>query len=84
MKDGSLVHVVWIDSCATGGWNTKKGLASATICESVGWLASSTKETITVAGHKSDATGEWNGAMTIPRVAVRKLRGLSSLKGKVR
>jgi hypothetical protein len=74
MKVGALVHVSWIDSCASGGWRGRDGVSSATVCESVGWLVRDDPDSITVAGHRSESTDEWNGMMTIPKVAVKSIK----------
>ncbi len=74
MKPGTLVHVHWIDSCSTGGWTQSGGAAKVTRCESVGWLVCEDSESLTVAGHYSPSTSEWNGVMTIPRVAVESTK----------
>ena len=70
---GHIVFVTWIDSCATSGWATKGTVASATMCHSIGWLMKKDSESITVAGHLSAKTREYNGNMAIPRVAIKSL-----------
>ena len=77
MKLGTLVRVSWIDSCGSGGWRPADviaGAAGCTVCESIGWLARDDGREIVVAGHRSQSTDEYSGAMAIPRVAIKSIR----------
>jgi hypothetical protein len=74
MKIGDTVHVWWVDSCATIGWNNSGDIDhTEDNCESIGWLAGETKAVVTIAGHKSQQNN-YNGIITIPKVAIKKIR----------
>jgi len=76
-KVGSLVHITWVDSCASTGWQFGDTAGQLTRCESVGWVVRTTDDIVVLAGHKSLNTDEWGGIMSIPLVAVLKVIRLS-------
>ena len=78
MKLGSIIRVIWIDSCSSSGWCKGNNFGDTTMCESVGWLVQDDRKSITVAGHRSESTDEWNGAITIPRVAIKSLKRITT------
>jgi len=78
MKLGSAVHAVWVDSTAENRWTDVDGLIpELDVCQSIGWLVRDTSDFITVAGHKSNATGCYDGLITIPRVAIKSLKRIT-------
>jgi len=75
-----LVLVEWLDSARSDRWQFSEDLvARAATCSSVGWLLKETSSAILVVPHVGDRDGRIEqgcGAMSIPRRAVIKMRGL--------
>lgn len=79
---GSLVRVWWVDAVSHMGWHAAEQMCrEADQCESIGWLARSTRLFITVAGHRCTRSSDWNGALTIPRCAIKKIVKLPGRQG---
>ena len=72
-----LVEIEWVDSCTEGGWSSQENYlnrAQPTICRSIGYLLMKNKEKVAVVQTMSSSTGHVADSMTIPMVAVRKMR----------
>ena len=73
----TVVHVEWVDSSMPDGWQpaSLKGDMKMKVCRcySVGLLLSSTKESVTVAGHWGEDPEQACGIMTIPRCAIKSI-----------
>jgi len=70
---GKPVHVTWVDSMQTPGWQTAHKDANL-ICESVGFLADKNKKRIKLyMNSSSHCKGDY---IEIPRIAVKKMRYL--------
>ena len=70
-----IVEVEWIDSCRTDGWHDQQDFGPA-LCRSAGYLLAKTEDKVTLALSLGDDTEHVCQTMTIPRVAVRKIRRL--------
>ena len=78
MKIGSLVHIFWADSTLENRWSNVDGMVSGVDdCESIGWLVRDATDFITISGHRSNKTDSWAGIMTIPRIAIKKIKRIS-------
>lgn len=74
-----IVYVRWIDSESGSGW-TECGefLAPLTYCHSVGFLIHQDAEKYVLANSYDPETDSANATMTIPRVAVKKVKVLGA------
>lgn len=84
MAKPEIVYVEWIDSCSAAAsvWNDRKHAKNlnADLCQSIGFLLADRKDEISIASHLG--SDQVSGHMTIPRVAIKKLKRLSARKRK--
>ena len=78
-----LVQVKWVDSHSFDSWvdiEQLKDYSEVVHVVSVGWLVNECKETVTITPHvafgKGGEISQCSGDMTIPRVAITKIRDL--------
>ena len=79
-----LVRIDWVDSHSSRGWQQIEDIGEARgglHCSSVGWLLAEGKETVTIAAHLGLSNDrrtvtQGHSDMTIPRVAITKMRFL--------
>lgn len=72
-----LVLIEWVDSYrAPMEWDEIDQQPVVLKCQSAGWLMRENKECVTIVPHRSDF-GHGCGEMTIPRVAIKRIRDLS-------
>ena len=73
------MEIEWIDSFSSKGWGPKsehiKGFDHAK-CRTVGYLIERTKKSISLAQSLSDITRNISDVMTIPTVAITKIKVL--------
>ncbi len=77
-----MVCVEWVDSNSWGGWHGKQEMkddASNLKCCTVGMLISETAELVNIV-QSSSAMGSFDSRMTIPRVAIKRMRRLAVVK----
>lgn len=85
MRPHKLLLIEWIDSHSGNGWQPLDTIAKAAHpihCRSVGWLVTRSADTTVIVAHIS---GEKNGDLrlfgkgeiSIPNVAIRKMRTLN-------
>ena len=67
-----LIEVDWLDSSGMNGWTHDKSEQNLR-CKSIGYVLGETKQGITIASHFS-FNGSVNSPMTIPKVAITKIR----------
>lgn len=70
-----ILLVRWIDSHTTHGWHHKEEYdARPAKCESIGYLLSETKDSLTLAQSRSRESGgiPWADFITIPKVSIKK------------
>ncbi len=72
--------VLWIDSAGGGGWTSTSEMPelAAIMCRSVGFLCKEDKASITLV--TSEASDQYNGSISIPKVAVVARRTLGHAK----
>lgn len=73
-KTEGAVAVEWIDSSTFQGWHSKGQSFEAQPCSSVGFVVEDSKEWLTLAGSKTP--NQWCQIMTIPKVAIKRIRAL--------
>lgn len=74
-----LVHIQWVDSTSTSGWGTGVELNANMTVETVGLLLHEARDRVVVAAHigyHNDGPHSFHSQMTIPRVAITKMRRL--------
>lgn len=72
-----LVLVEWMDSRRGEGWVRLDELAGTVMkCQSVGWVISQDKESLTLAGHLGKDPDQCCGDLTIPQRAINSIRKL--------
>ena len=74
-----IVEIEWIDSCSSRGWASKEhhiGDFSVSSCRSTGYVIEKTKDIITLAQSLGDDTKNIADTISIPLVAVKKIRTL--------
>lgn len=78
-KPGQLVRIEWVDSCAPTeqGWVDPDELDTRVSgIETVGWVHVADDKSVTVVHSVDRSSGNVNGAMTIPLVAITATRRL--------
>lgn len=74
-----LLLVEWYDSSHTHGWTRNEPPESALICRSVGWLISTSHDSLTIAPHLTlEDPPQRNGELTIPLCSIIKQRQLDT------
>lgn len=74
-----IVEVSWVDSCTNGQWAPPEfhlKESNPTMCRSVGYVLVDEPSRLVLVQNKSLSTGHIADTMSIPRVAVKKIRVL--------
>lgn len=79
-----VISVDWIDSSSNGGWMPMKDRAYPLNlkCSTIGYLIHEDRESVrvssSIAFDNDEAADSFNAAITIPRVAITRIRRLKS------
>lgn len=79
MKIGTRVEVRWIDSAFHRGWSSasqKRNEMATSECRTVGYFIASDKVAVKLAMNMADKGENYGDGISIPRVAVKKMRRL--------
>ena len=79
LAKGALVLIHWIDAAgnAEARWvKPKEAVTKPGRCETVGWIVHVTDKAVTVVHNRDTANNNVHGDMTIPVVAITKVRFL--------
>lgn len=75
----SMLEIEWVDSCSSKGWGSRdyhiKDFAESH-CRTVGYLIERSKTSMSLAQSISDDTKNLADVMSIPTVAIKKVRRL--------
>lgn len=77
-----IVRIDWIDSCAGSGWQNAKTARAEDIDliqHSVGFLLNADSSTVTISSCIQGSRNNARSAITIPRVAIQKMRTIGKL-----
>lgn len=85
MRDGDVVHVVWVDAARLSGWRDAAdvGEAEGTVCETIGFLVKQSREAVVVAMTRGChdvnqfAGDELGDVMFIPRGMVVRMTAVA-------
>lgn len=74
-----LVEVEWIDSAFHRGWSSadeKRREMSYSVCRTAGYLIGRDKQSVKIAMNMADKSASFGDGITIPTVAVKRVRRL--------
>lgn len=72
-----IAYIIWVDSHspADSGWLKRAKIDTGPLlCYSIGIVVDESKHNITVAGHWDEENLSYTGIMTIPKVAIKRIK----------